>query len=186
MNKKNHHLISLCLVLFAFAFILQAQPRKATEAKITVEANKPGHTISPALFGIFFEDINLSADGGIYPELIRNRSFEDADTLHNWAFVSADGKSTASIITADVQSRPPVPPLNPFNRKSLYVNANGLFTLKNNGFWGMNIVQGNSYSFKLAARSREGFKNPLKIKVVGTNGKELASGNIKGFENEWK
>ena len=52
----------------------------AADAKITIQVDKPGHSVAPDLFGIFFEDINLSADGGLYPELVRNRSFEDAET----------------------------------------------------------------------------------------------------------
>ena len=173
-------------IVFAFTIFLQAQPQEATETKISVEVNKPGHIISPTLFGIFFEDINLSADGGIYPELTRNRSFEDADTLQYWEFVSVDGKSTASICVADVQTRPPVPPLNPFNRKSLCVQTNGSFKLENNGYWGMNIVQGDDYSLKLAARSLEVFNAPLNVRLVGSNGKELASGELKGIDTKWQ
>jgi alpha-L-arabinofuranosidase len=184
MKNRTHQLVNF-LILIALTSFLQAQPHGA-ETKISVEVNKPGHTISPTLFGIFFEDINLSADGGIYPELVRNRSFEDAGTLQNWKFVSADGKSTASISTADVQSRPPVPPLNPFNRKSLCIKVNGEFRLENGGYWGMNIVQGSSYAFKLAARTAQGYNIPLKIRLVSTEGKELASGEIKGFDNSWK
>ena len=51
----------------------------AAPATLTVEVDKPGHAISPMLYGIFFEDINCSADGGIYAELVRNRNFEDSD-----------------------------------------------------------------------------------------------------------
>src|SRR5690348_16275399 len=68
----------------------------AQPAKISVAVNQPGHKISPTLWGIFFEDINMSTDGGIYPELVRNRSFEDADTPENWKFTSTDGKSEAA------------------------------------------------------------------------------------------
>jgi alpha-L-arabinofuranosidase len=172
--------LGVSIVLIALTSGLQAQ------TKITVDVKKPGHTISPTLFGIFFEDINLSADGGLYPELVRNRSFEDADTLQNWKFVSADGKSSAQVINADVQSLPPVQPLNPYNRKSVCVKAGAFFTLENGGYFGMNIVQGNSYSFNLAARSTEGFNSPLKIRLVGANGNELASGEIKNIEAGWK
>ena len=86
---KNRIYVIASLILFTFTILLQAQQQETAEAKIMVEVGKPGHSISPTLFGIFFEDINLSADGGIYPELVRNRSFEDADTLQNWKFVSA-------------------------------------------------------------------------------------------------
>ena len=85
-----------------------------------------------------------------------------------------------------MQARPPLPPLNPFNRKSLCIKANGPFKLESNGYWGMNIVQDNGYSFRLAARSTQGFDFPLKVRIVGTDGKELSSGEIKGFENIWK
>jgi alpha-L-arabinofuranosidase len=186
MKTRYFQLVNVVLIVFAFTILLQAQPQRAAEAKITVEVNKPGHAISPSLFGIFFEDINLSADGGIYPELVRNRSFEDADTLQNWKFVSVDGKSTASICTADVQARPPVPPLNAFNRNSLRINAGGSFTLENNGYWGMNIIHGDGYSFKLAARSIEGFAASLNVRLVGADGKELVAGGIKGIDAKWQ
>jgi alpha-L-arabinofuranosidase len=180
MNRKISRLGSLALAFFTATSILYSQ------TKITVDVNKPGHSISPTLFGIFFEDINLSADGGIYPELLRNRSFEDADTMQNWKFVSVDGKSSAIICTADVQSKPPVPPLNPFNRKSLCVKANGVFKLENIGYWGINIVKNNNYSFRLAARATERFNAPLKVRLVSSNGNELATGEIKGFDYDWK
>lgn len=182
---KLNQYIKFGITLFALSSFINAQTPELNKAKISVEVSKPGHKISPTLFGIFFEDINLSSDGGIYPELIRNRSFEDADTLQNWGFTSSDGKSKASICNANVQSRPPIPPLNPFNRKSLYIDADGSFKLENKGYWGISIIQGNSYLFKLAARSPEGFKSPLKIRIVSSNGKELASGEIKGFNPDW-
>jgi alpha-L-arabinofuranosidase len=186
MKKKLQKPLVIVLTLLFTTILLQAQTLEKKEALITVEVNNPSHTISPLLFGIFFEDINLSADGGIYPELVRNRSFEDSDTLQNWNFVSIDGHSTANIITADVYGRPPIPPLNPFNRKSLCINANGTFTLENAGYWGMNLVQGNIYTLKLAARTVKGFNSSLKIRIVGSGGNELASGEIKDFDEAWK
>jgi alpha-L-arabinofuranosidase len=186
MKNRIHQFSEAILVLSIMTCLLQAQLQKDTGVKITVEADRPGHTISPSLFGIFFEDINLSADGGLYPELVRNRSFEDSDTLQNWKFMSPDNKSAAFISTADVQARPPLPPLNPFNRKSLCIHAKGSFVLENNGYWGMNIVQGNRYSFKLAARSVKAFDSPLNIRLVTAEGKELSSGEIKGFDDQWK
>ena len=93
MDRKIKQLLKLGLIIIVLSSLLNSRQQGAADAKITVQVNKPGHIISPTLFGIFFEDINLSADGGIYPELVRNRSFEDADTLQNWKFVSPDNKS---------------------------------------------------------------------------------------------
>jgi alpha-L-arabinofuranosidase len=157
-------------------------PNAKATAQITVDVAHPGHAISPTLWGIFFEDINMSADGGIYPEMVRNRSFEDADTLENWAFLS-DGKSEAAVITADVHGQPP--PLNPFNRKSLRVKVDGAFTLVNDGYWGMNIISGDSYTLKFAARG-EKFDGRLTVKILGADGAMLASGNASGFGGRWQ
>jgi len=53
-------------------------------ASITVQADKPGARISPTMWGIFFEDINFGADGGLYAELVKNRSFEFPDPMMGW------------------------------------------------------------------------------------------------------
>jgi len=68
----------------------------ATSAKITVDAAQPGLAVSPYLYGIFLEDINLSADGGLYAELVRNRSFEDSERPEHWA---SSGDSSAEVST---------------------------------------------------------------------------------------
>ena len=169
-----------------FIIAIQVQAISASKVKITVDVNNPGHKISPTLFGIFFEDINLSADGGIYPELVHKRSFEDAESFQNWKFISTEDKSKAAVYILNVQSRPTLPPLNAFNCKSFLVIAGGSFKLENEGFWGMNIVQGQSYSLKLAARAIDNFSLPLKVRLVSSTGSELASGEIKGFDEKWQ
>jgi len=175
-------LVSVFIILSAF---LNSQDVQAATTTITVNVDKPAHAVSPMLFGLFFEDINLSADGGLYPELVRNRSFEDADSLQNWSFSSPDGKSSATVLTADVQSRPPMPPLNPFNRKSICIKSGGDFKLRNDGYWGMSIVQGAAYQLKFAARVMDGFEGSLTFRLVSSNGSEIASTVIKGFSDTW-
>ena len=180
----NKHVITSLLFL-ALSPALEAQTIKDAKAKITVEVNKPGHRIPSTLFGAFFEDINHSSDGGLYPELIRNRSFEDSDTLQNWKFINQNGTSKATIINVDAIYQP-TGGLNVFNRKYLSIEAKGEFKLENKGFWGMNIVKGNSYTFKFAARSAEGFNAPLKVSIVSAAGIKLASAEVKGFDERWK
>ncbi len=146
-----------------------------SSATLTIQADQPGHAVSPTLWGVFFEDINLSADGGLYPELVRNRSFEDAETPENWKLA---GKGTATIDASK--------PLNVFNRHSLRVKVDGAFSLENEGYWGMNIVQGEHYTFKLATRAMDGFKAPLTVKLLSASGKLLATGEIKEPSGDWK
>ncbi len=165
---------------FVAALFATAIATNAQSAKISVDVAHPAHAISPTLWGIFFEDINLSADGGIYPELVRNRSFEDADKPADWKFTSAKGEAVIS--TADVHGQPV--PLNAFNRKSLRIRADGAFSLVNEGYWGMNMVSGDGYTLKLAARG-EKFEGKLTAKILSADGKTLASGEISGIGGKW-
>src|ERR1044071_1298937 len=120
----------LSVFILCAAVLAEAQ----SSATINVQVNQLGHRIPPTLWGIFFEDINLSADGGIYPELLRNRSFENSEKPDDWRFANiADGKSEMTIDSSK--------PLNSFNRRSLRVKADGAFTLENDGYWGANIIK---------------------------------------------
>src|SRR5215213_4956107 len=61
----------------------------AGSATITIHADQPGPTVSPLLYGIFFEEINRAGDGGLYAEMVQNRSFEDADEPVGWEIVGS-------------------------------------------------------------------------------------------------
>jgi len=159
--------------------LMSAGALHAAPASLTVDVDKPGVKISPTLWGIFFEDINLSADGGIYPEFVRNRSFEDSDQPDYWTVTKADGDKSETAIDA---SRP----LDPMNRQSLRVKVDGSLTLANKGYWGMNVVKGESYQLRLAARAGDGFKGPLGVSLQKVDGGALAQGEITGFTDQWK
>ena len=159
--KYDKLTIALASVLMAIAISAHSQP-----AKISVDVAHPDHPISPMLWGIFFEDINLSADGGIYPELVRNRSFEDAERPQFWKL---SGNGTMALNFSS--------PLNDHNRRYLEIHSTGSFTLRNDGYWGMNIVQGHSYTFK-AALHGEKFSSLMTVKIVGAAGAALAGGQI--------
>src|SRR3978361_1535510 len=68
------------LVAAAFSWVAGAHAQHT----LTVKVNEPKATIQPTMWGIFFEDINLGADGGIYAELVKNRSFEFSKPLMGW------------------------------------------------------------------------------------------------------
>src|SRR5690348_15945799 len=65
-----------------FVFLLLVAVVQAQE--ITVQVNEPGTAIPKTLFGLFFEDINFGADGGLYPERVKNRSFEFPNPMMGW------------------------------------------------------------------------------------------------------
>lgn len=166
---------ALIIALFTSAPKLSAEP-----ARITVDAAHPAHAIPSTLWGIFFEDINLSADGGLYPELIRNRSFEGSDELRYWKMSPAAGTTNSS--WAVDGSRP----LNAFNRHSLRVNVDGNCVLENEGYWGMNFSAGDAYNFKVAARCADNFAGKLNVQLCDASGVALGSGEISGITADWK
>ena len=88
MNKKRQILLSAVL---ASALASNAQ------VTINVDASNPGIKVSPNLYGIFFEDINFGADGGLYAEMVENRSFEFPQRLMGW---NTFGNVTLSDVTA--------------------------------------------------------------------------------------
>ena len=99
MNKKRQILLSAVL---ASALAANAQ------VTINVDASNPGIKVSPNLYGIFLEDINHAADGGLYAELISNRSFEDDDkNIPTWKTAAQEGaKINAQLINKGLTNRP--------------------------------------------------------------------------------
>src|SRR5437667_9421899 len=71
-----------CAIVCLFLIVSRAL---AAPQSITVDLSKPGVRVSPMLYGIFFEEINHAGDGGLYAEMVRNRSFEDDATAGGWS-----------------------------------------------------------------------------------------------------
>ncbi len=87
----------------------RAQAPAITVAQVSVDASKPGPAIPATMFGIFFEDINFAADGGLYAEQVKNRSFEFPDALMAWK-KSADPDALGEFA---IRTDRPASPANP-------------------------------------------------------------------------
>src|SRR6266446_10151043 len=100
MNTSRFSLISsyrFVALICVMCVTLQAQLAVAQSNTITVQVDKPGGDISPTMFGLFFEDINFGADGGLYPERVKNRSFEFPEALMAWKQIGrGDSKGTGT------------------------------------------------------------------------------------------
>ncbi|MEI6783536.1 MAG: alpha-L-arabinofuranosidase C-terminal domain-containing protein [Verrucomicrobiota bacterium] len=177
------HSCSTSLLVAALILAVTA-PLRAAPAKLAVEVDKPGHAISPTLYGIFFEDINCSADGGIYAELVRNRSFEDADKPTWWEVVG----SGAAGVEMTVDSAQPVSPRNPRSLKVKLADPGkkGRAGVANNGYWGMAAAKGQAYEFSLFARGGDGFTGPLTVSLESVDGRAYAREIIRSLTPVWK
>ncbi|MEO7310447.1 MAG: alpha-L-arabinofuranosidase C-terminal domain-containing protein [Chitinophagaceae bacterium] len=115
---------------------------------ITVEVNQPGATIQPTMWGVFFEDINMGADGGIYAELVKNRSFEFAKPMMGWKVLGKPATEGDFLVTNRQQT-------NTANPRYLHVtlhNTKKGVGLSNEGFRGMGIKSGARYDFSVMYR----------------------------------
>ena len=164
------------------------QPSSASaDAKVvtlTVSVDQPGVKVSPMLYGIFFEEINRAGDGGLYAEMVQNRSFEDGDKLPAWTLLKGDGAEGAIALDA-------AKPLNEKNARSLRleatkVNAGSRLGAANEGFKGMAVRKDAQYLLSLHARCGEAMKEPLTVALEGADGKVLALGKVEGIGAEWK
>ena len=168
----------LSTLLVATAFAVHAQV-----STLTIAADKPGHAISPTLYGIFFEDINCSADGGLYAELVRNRNFEDGDAPDHW---EALGGSSGDVSFA-IDETAPVSPKNPRSLKVEVRALNGARAgVVNNGFWGMAVNKGAAYQLSLFVRGAAGFGGPLSLTLESKTGAIYAREKIPTLTTDWK
>ncbi|HPU57721.1 MAG TPA: carbohydrate binding domain-containing protein, partial [Verrucomicrobiota bacterium] len=151
-------------------------------AVIEVQANQPGPAISPDLYGIFFEEINCAGDGGLYAELVRNRSFEEPGRTSYWQQVTT-GFATGSI-SADASK--PLSARNVWSLKLTQTSGGGSVGAANPGFWGMHLKAGEVYDVSLYARGAEGFTGPVVVRLENRDSSQVLSQVALGpVQAEW-
>jgi hypothetical protein len=154
----------------------------AAPITLTVATDAPGATINPAMWGIFFEDINLGADGGLYAELVKNRSFEFTEPLMGWIKIEPAGARGSF----NIREQNPLHSNNPHYLQVTVENAGDGFGLRNEGFRGIGVRQGDTYRFSTWARSSADGPVGLRIELVGSDGRSLGQAKLDGFTAQWK
>jgi len=147
--------------------------------KIAVQADQPG--AAPMQVGIFFEDINYGADGGLYPERVKNRSFEFTEPLMGWTVLTDGGaQGTATVISQQ--------PLNSDNPHFVRLTAQGQggYGLSNEGFFGIGVQEGAEFTFSVYARSADATPPALHVQVKTAAGRAIGSQTLAGFTRQWK
>ena len=149
---------------------------QAQQHVMTVDVSKPTARINPAMYGIFFEDINFGADGGLYAELVKNRSFEFPQPLVGWI---PFGEVT-------VQDERPC-----FDRNPHYVritNDGCLLRagLDNEGYRGIGLKKGEDYRFSAYVRTPDTKPMKLSVELVNSNGENLLKKELEVKGSEWQ
>jgi alpha-N-arabinofuranosidase len=163
----------------------------AQEPILEIDASNYQAEIAPTMYGIFFEDINFAADGGLYAELVKNRSFEFTLPKMGWLEPNSDRHSynSESGISMVVQQS-----LKATNTNFLRVqvtNAKG-YELINEGFRGMGIKKNESYDFSISCANPLGITKIIaeiideEKKVIGSTSIEPRSGQWTSYETSFK
>src|SRR5215203_3485269 len=161
----------------------QAVPAAAQSRSITVQVDRPGAAVPKTLFGLFFEDINFGADGGLYPERVKNRSFEFPEPLMGWK-QAAPGDSKGVLQVYDHIGERDTPNSH-YLRIKVDEPGKG-FGATNEGFRGVGVEKGKEYTFSVLARSAGGAPRALRVEVVGADGRALGATRVSGFTPRWK
>ena len=169
----------LVLIMSCLLFAGNLYAQKATE--IAVQVDKPAAAIQPTMWGIFFEDINFAADGGIYAELVKNRSFEFARPLMGWTLLKKDPTEGILILNRGENSEG-----NPRFARITVPGTDVKFGLENEGFRGMGIQKGITYHFSVLARNLLGSKIALHIRLVGSKGEVIGAAELLPEKPGWE
>ena len=168
------------LIVLLFSAKLSAQ-----STKLTVQVDKPLAEIQPTMWGIFFEDINFGADGGLYAELVKNRSFEFAHPLMGWTEQKYDKFSLnkESGFTSIYNHSDDEASGARFARVT--ANADKGYGLTNEGFRGMGIKKDLQYNFSVWARQHDG-STGLRVELVDEKGNVIGGTTVTPTVNQWK
>jgi alpha-L-arabinofuranosidase len=177
--------INLLVVIIALAACSRAAA-ETPPATLNIELNQPGKAISPELFGIFFEDLNWAADGGLYAELVQNRSFEYSsrdnknwNPLTAWELIRRDG-GKGSVV---VETNAPLNSRNPHYAVLTVENAGA--GLRNTGFDGIVLKAGETYDLSLFAKVISGKPGPVSVRLESKSGALLGEAGFSNLKTEW-
>ena len=174
--------VSLSAVILAVAS--SAQNPKAT---LSIQLDKPLHAVSPTLYGLMTEEINYSYDGGLYAEMVRNRTFYD----HGWSGIPHwdlvhDGNAEATM-TFDGTDGPSEALPRSLLLKVAKADPEEQAGVRNDGYWGMAVRPGTTYVGSFYAKADAGDVGPVRIALISDNtGASLASATSEPMTTGWK
>jgi alpha-N-arabinofuranosidase len=156
-------------------------------ASISIKLDRPLHKVSPMLYGLMTEEINFSYDGGLYAEMVRNRTFGGrwhSQPAH-W-FVVEQGNSSGKMEIDD--STGPSEAL----QSSLLINASKTdaqnpMGVYNEGYWGMAVHPNTTYKASFYAKTDQADEGPITLALVNNDsGKVVASATSEAISDQWK
>jgi alpha-N-arabinofuranosidase len=167
-------------------FILPAALPALGQAVLTVQVDKPLHSVSPMLYGLMTEEINYSYDGGLYPEMVRNRTLRDRNwNQQDWLVVQ--NASAGAKMEKDKTTGPSEALNDSIKLTVTSASPTEPAGLRNQGYWGYPLRADMTYTFSLYAKAESAGLGPLHVSLVSNKtGKSVASAEIASIGSDWK
>jgi alpha-N-arabinofuranosidase len=180
MNNRS------AIVSTAFLLTALAAPVLHSQATLNVEVSRPKAAVSPTLYGLMTEEINYSYDGGLYAELVRNRTFRsDWSGILNW-FLIEKGTAAAKL-SVDAKEGPSTALSSSAKLEITKADVNSPAGLLNEGYWGIAVRPNSRYTGSLFARSDSQGPLPVRIALVADeSGQVLAKASVPVTGSGWK
>jgi alpha-N-arabinofuranosidase len=161
-------------------------PALCAQATLNIDLKNPKAPVSPTLYGLMTEEINYSYDGGLYAELIRNRTFRsDWSGVLNWYLVEKGAASAK--ISVDNTTGPSTALTSSVKLEASAADTNSPAGLLNEGYWGIAVRPNTRYSGSFYAKANITDALPLQISVVADqSGQVLARTSVSVSGGEWK
>ncbi len=177
MKRKTLAIAGLLLLMVSSMNLSAQKP-----LPVVVDVDKPKAAIQPTMWGIFFEDINQGADGGVYAELVINRSFEFFNPRSGWQ-VKAQSKDSSALI---ILNRGMINQNNPRYARISVDEGMSSYCLSNTGFRGMGLKQGNKYHFSVMAAIPGGGSMKIRVELADSKGSRIGETSLTLQGSEWK
>ena len=185
LRNRQYHLKNMKKITTLIASVLigfNAMAQKTT--KIEVDATKPLVEIQPTMYGIFFEDINFAADGGLYAELIKNRSFEFEYPWMGWKHLPNAETRFNLVNELTIYNNAKANSANPKVVRVDKRDANKEIGLQNEGFDGIGIKKGEKYDFLAMVRLNKGNMSLL-VEIVNSKNQVIGSTTVSVLSPTW-
>jgi len=182
MTKKTFaHGVALTVLLTAVLLHAQAPP-----AVLTIHADQPVSKVSPTLYGLMTEEINYSYDGGLYAEMVRNRTIgSDWSGIGHWLLVE-DGHADAAM-SVDRQTGPSDALKSSLKLEVKQADAHNQAGVLNDGWWGYSLRPNTTYEGSFYAKADSGDLGPIAISLVNNqSGKAVATAQVSTISTDWK
>src|SRR5690348_5930831 len=189
LMKKKFRITTLGMMVVAlYGGVASPSLRADATATLDIDVNKPGVAIPKTFYGLMTEEINHAYDGGLYAELIQNRSFQDPPPRGRGATTQPSIAVRWSIVGDGKASLDRNDPVNPALPVSLRLELSGSMAgVANEGYWGFPIRPDTTYTASFYAKASGGFAGPITAALVLDEGQlAVAKGDSPAISASWQ